>query len=172
MKSVQRPLALAVLLVACAAKQDEPRVALTDVGFTLTLPRTMQQALDSLAPGFRTVPTTSFRSEVSQAAAAQGGMTAIFAAVGDFNHDGLTDAVVEGTMPGDSTLHVIAIMNGPKPTAVEVARFLSYDADAVGIYLSNPPKGVAGAFEVVDYPDSTLLYQYTPGGFQETNVGK
>jgi hypothetical protein len=159
---------VAILLGGCAKeKVDEPRVELTDVGFTLHLPPAMQQALDSLAPGFRAVRASSFRSDVSQAAAAMGtgGMPAAFAAVGDYDHDGTSDAVVEGTTPGDSALRVIAITNGTKPAAVEITRFLVYDADAVGVYLSNPPAGVAGAFEVVTYPDSSVLYRYEGGGF-------
>lgn len=44
----------------------------------------MQQALDSLAPGFRPV----------------------------FDGDGTLDAVMEGNRPDDAALHVIAIMNG------------------------------------------------------------
>ena len=174
MKTFLRSFALLILLGACAKKEvDDPRVELTDVGFTLHLPPAMQQALDSLAPGFHTVRTTSFRSDVTQAAAAMGsgGMPAAFTAVGDFTHDGTIDAVVEGTTPSDSALQVIAIINGAKPTAVVITRFLVYDADAVGVYLSNPPAGVAGAFEVVAYPDSSILYQYRNGGFQGHNIG-
>lgn len=159
------PLALAV---ACATPADTPRVELSDVGFVLHLPPAMQQALDAFAPGFRPVRTTSFRSDVSQAAAASGSSSssAVFAAVGDFDHDGTIDAVIEGATPGSSALQVIAIMNGKTPTAVEVTRFAEYDADAVGIYLVNPPKGTDGAFEVVAYPDSTELYHYKDGAFQ------
>lgn len=161
-----------VLLGACAKKADDPRVELTDVGFTLHLPPEMQQALDSIAPGFRTVRTTSFRSDVAQAAAATGtnGMAAAFASVGDFDHDGTIDAVVEGTAPGDSALRVIAIMNGPKPVAIDVTRFSVYDADAVGVYLTSAPAGTPGAFEVVDYPDSTIVYEYRGGAFSSRTV--
>jgi hypothetical protein len=169
--------ALAVLsligLGACGAKADDPRVELSDVGFTLHLPPPMQQALDSVAPGFRAVRAASFRSDVGQAAAAagSGGMPAAFAAVGDYDGDGTVDAVIEGTTPGDSALRVIAIRNGPHPTAIEVARFPVYDADAVGVYLTNPPKGTAGAFEVVNYPDSTLVYEFHDGAFTGRSIG-
>jgi hypothetical protein len=167
-------LALVSLLGGCAAKPDDtPRVELTDVGFALHLPPAMQQALDSLAPGFRTVRSANFRSDISQAAASGGGsgLPAAFAAVGDFDRDGSSDAVVEGTSPNDKALQVIAIMNGTAPSAVQVMRFPVYDADAVGVYLSTPPAGVTGAFEVVAYPDSTLLYHYTSDGFQGRNIG-
>ena len=167
-----RSAGLLVLLAACSKTTDDPRVELTDVGFALHLPPAMQQALDSIAPGFRTVRTTSFRSDVAQAAAATGtnGMAAAFASVGDFDRDGTVDAVVEGTAPGDSALRVIAIMNGAKPTAIDITRFPVYDADAVGVYLTNAPAGTAGAFEVVDYPDSTLVYEYRDGGFNGRTV--
>lgn len=161
---------------ACAKQPDPPSIQLSDVGFTLHLPAPMQQALDAAAPGFRPVNATSFRSDVAQAAAqsamASGGMPAAFAAIGDFNHDGATDAVVEGTTPGDAALQVIAILNGAHPKAVAVTRFDSYDADAVGIYLSAPPAGTTGAFAIVAYPDSTVLYQFANGGFEGRNVGK
>lgn len=165
--------ALSIFLGGCADKQvDGPRIELTDVGFTLHLPPAMQQALDSAAPGFRAVRASSFRSDVSQAAAAtgSGGMPAAFAAVGDFDQDGTIDAVVEGTVAADSALHVMAIVNGPTPIAVEITRFAVYDADAVGVYVTTPPAGVAGAFEVVAYPDSSVLYQYRDGGFQGRHV--
>ena len=168
MKGLPHAILLTSILAACATKTvDNPRIELTDVGFTLHLPPAMQQALDSLAPGFRAVRSASFRSDVSQAAAADGGggLPAAFAAVGDFDHDGLTDAVVEGSAPSEAGLRVIAIMNGATPTAEEVTRFPVYDADAVGIYVVNPPKGAPGAFEVVAYPDSTLLFKYANGAF-------
>jgi len=167
MKSIVPPCIALLLLTACAAKADDPRVELTDVGFTLHLPPAMQQALDSLAPGFRTVRTTSFRSDVAQAAAATAtnGMAAAFASIGDYDRDGTIDAVVEGTARGDSALRVIAIMNGAKPAAVDITSFEVYDADAVGVYLTNAPAGGAGAFEVVAYPDSTILYESRDGGF-------
>ena len=174
MKSITRALTLVVLLGGCATKTaDNPRLELTDVGFALHLPPAMQQALDSLAPGFHAVRASSFRSDVSQAVAANGGagLPAAFAAVGDFDHDGSADAVVEGTTASDSALRVIAILNRKTPVAMEVTRFPVYDADAVGIYVSTPPAGTTGAFEVVAYPDSTLLYQYSPDGFQGRNLG-
>jgi hypothetical protein len=166
---------LGTLLCGCAKKAvDDPRIELTDVGFSLHLPPPMQQALDSLVPGFRAVRATSFRSDVSQAAAAMGaaGLPAAFAAIGDFNHDGRIDVVVEGTAPGDSALRVIAIINGAKPIAVAVTRLPVFDADAVGSYLSLPPAGVSGAFELVDYPDSTVLYQYEDGDFKGNKIDK
>ncbi len=167
-----RAVALLVALGACAKQADDPRIQLTDVGFALHLPPAMQQALDSLAPGFRAVRTASYRSDVSQAAAAgSAAMPALFAAIGDFDRDGTVDAVVEGTTPGDSALRVIAILNGSKPTAVEVARFDVYDADAVGTYLSNPTAGHGGAFEVVSYPDSSMLFRYANGSFTGAKFG-
>src|SRR3954468_13497101 len=174
MKTITHVLAAALALAGCSTKEvDRPRVELSDVGYALHLPLAMQQALDSLAPGFRAVRASSFRSDVSQAAAAQGGggLPAAFAAVGDYNDDGLTDAVVEGAAPSDTGLRVIMILNGVTPRAEEVTRFPTYDADAVGIYLSNPPKGMKGAFEVVAYPDSTLLFTYTDGAFRSERVG-
>jgi hypothetical protein len=173
MKRFPNAFLLPILLVGCTTKKvDNPRVELTDVGFVLHLPPAMQQALDSLAPGFRAVRPSSFRSDVSQAAAAEGGgLPAALAAVGDFDRDGLTDAVVEGSAPSDTGLRVIAILNGPKATAKEVTYFPLYDADAVGIYLSNPPAGTRGAFEVVAYPDSTLLFTYVDGAFKGERQG-
>lgn len=167
MKRVLQSLTLLVLLAGCSKPADDPRVELTDVGFTLHLPPAMQQALDSLAPGFRTIRATSFRSDVAQAAAATGtnGMAAAFATIGDYDHDGSVDAVVEGTARGDSALRVIAVMNGIRPVAIDVTSFPVYDADAVGVYLTNAPAGGAGAFEVVAYPDSTIRYAYQGGGF-------
>ena len=172
MKTLACSFGLLAALGGCAKKIDAPRVELTDVGFTLHLPPPMQQALDSIAPGFRTIRTTSFRSDVSQAAAAMGAgpIPAVFAAIGDYDHDGTVDAVVEGTAAGDSALRVIVILNGAKPTAMEISRFTVYDADAVGVYVSNPPAGVAGAFEVVAYPDSSTLFTYSAGGFHGSSV--
>ena len=166
--------ALAVTgVVACATKADDPKIELTDVGFALHLPPPMQQALDVFAPGFRAIRATSFRSDVSQAAAAGGSdaMPAAFAAIGDYDRDGTIDAVVEGTSPGDSALRVIAIRNGAHPSAIEVTRFEVYDADAVGVYLVNPPKGTPGAFEVVNYPDSTLTFDFRDGSFVGRKTG-
>jgi len=173
MRRFRHALLFVITLTACSAKQvDNPRVELSDVGFVLHLPPSMQQALDSLAPGFRAVRPSSFRSDVSQAAASESatGLPAAFAAVGDFNHDGLTDAVVEGTAPSDTGLRVIAILNGAKATATEVTRFRVYDADAVGIYVTAPPAGTTGAFEVVAYPDSTLLFTYSDGAFKSERL--
>ena len=162
-----------VLLGACAKEApDAPRVELTDVGIALHLPAPMQHALDSLAPGFRIVNASSFRSDIAQAASAGGGsaLPAAFAAIGDFNHDGTIDAVVEGASPGSSALRVIAILNGVHPSAVEVTHFAEYDADAVGIYLSALPAGTDGAFDIVAYPDSTVRYRWTDGALKGTNI--
>lgn len=161
------------LLGACTKQPpDVPRVGLTDVGIALHLPAPMQYALDSLAPGFRIVNASSFRSDVAQAASpgSAGVLPAAFAAIGDFDHDGTVDAVVEGASPGSTALRVIAILNGAHPSAVEVARFAEYDADAVGIYLSALPAGANGAFDVVAYPDSTLRYRWAEGSFQGTSI--
>lgn len=174
MKALRHSLVLIATLAACTTKDvDNPRVELTDIGFVLHLPPAMQQALDSLAPGFRAVRPSSFRSDVSQAAASEspGSLPAAFAAVGDFDHDGLTDAVVEGSAPSDTGLRVIAILNGSNATAKDVTYFPLYDADAVGIYLSSPPAGTPGAFEVVAYPDSTLLFTYADGAFSGQRLG-
>src|SRR5436190_15851311 len=161
---------VAVLLLALAAcgekRPDDPSVALGAAGFALHLPLAMQQALDAQAPGLRLVSTASFRSDVGQASAeAGGGLQPLFALVGDFDGDGTQDAVVEGAMPGDSSLVVIAILNSKKPTAMEVTRFPTYDADAVGIYLSKPAAGKPGAFSVVNYPDATTTYAFRQGKF-------
>ncbi len=161
--------ALAFALSGCAKKPEAPQIQLTDVGFMLHLPPAMQHALDVVAPGFRTIQTTSYRSDVAQAAAsAGGGFPALFAATGDFDHDGTQDAVVEGTTPSDSALQVIVIMNGAKPKAIPVEEIATYDADAVGIYLSGPTGGRTGAFELVAYPDSSTLFTYSGGSFQGT----
>ncbi|MFI5227572.1 MAG: hypothetical protein ACHQWU_00800 [Gemmatimonadales bacterium] len=156
---------------ACDKHAENPQLQLTDIGFALTLPPAMQHALDSLAPGFRAISSTSYRSDIAQAAAAGGGIPALFATVGDFDHNGTVDVVEEGTLPADSALHVIAILNGAKPTAVEVARIESYDADALGLYLSLPAAGQSGAFELVSYPDSSTLFEYADGAFQGHKVG-
>src|SRR5690242_1738587 len=164
-------LSLVVMLGACSTS-DDPRVELTEVGFALHLPAAMQHALDAAAPGFRTIRTSAYRSDVSQAAAASaGGMPALIATVGDFNHDGKQDVVMEGTTPGDSALRVIAILSGATPEAVPVARFSLYDANAVGIYLSPASAGDSAAFEIVDYPDSSLVYRYSNGAFAGTRIG-
>jgi hypothetical protein len=162
------------MLFAACTKQppDAPRVELTDVGIALHLPTPMQQALDSLAPGFRIVNASSFRSDIAQLASAgsPGALPAAFAAIGDFNHDGTIDAVVEGASPGSSALRVIAILNGAHPSAVEVTHFAEYDADAVGIYLTTPPAGTSAAFDVVAYPDSTLRYGWADGALAGTRL--
>jgi hypothetical protein len=176
-RRVRCAVAIVTLLTlgACAHKVDKPQIQLTDIGFVLHLPPPMQQALDSLAPGFHSIASTSYRSDVAQAAAAgaasSGGMPALFATVGDFNGDGLIDAVEEGTVAGDSTLRVVAILNGAKPHAVDVARIASFDADAVGFYLTPPPTGQTGAFELVAYPDSSTVYSYDDGAFTAAKIG-
>ncbi|HEY4217117.1 MAG TPA: hypothetical protein VGM67_08265 [Gemmatimonadaceae bacterium] len=163
---------IAMCGVACASKPDAPAIQLTDVGFVLHLPPAMQHALDAAAPGFQQVRTTSFRSDVSQAAVAGGGgLPALSATVGDFDHDGTVDAAVEGTVPGDPALQVFVILNGATPKAMQVASFASYDADAVGIYLTGVSAGTAGAFEVVSYPDSSTVFQYQDGAFAGSKLG-
>lgn len=172
MKPLLASLALPILLAACASHADRPRVELSDVGFVLHLPAPMQHALDSLAPGFRSIRTGKFRADVAQAAAAEAGsMQPLFATIGDLDGDGSPDAVEEGTLPGDSTLHVIAIFDGAHPHAVEVADVASYDADVVGFYLAPPPAGTKDAFRLVEYPDSSMLYTYRNGDFQGTRIG-
>ncbi|HVA58109.1 MAG: hypothetical protein WBQ26_14425 [Gemmatimonadaceae bacterium] len=169
MKSALRLSALVLALAACSSKPPDPQLQFATVGFVLQLPAGMQQALDAVAPGFKSVRTDSFRSDVSQAAALSGGgLQAMFATIGDFDGDGTQDVAVEGAVPGDSALHVIAIMNGKKPWAVEVARYPVYDADAVGVYVSKPTAGHPGSFEVVNYPDSSMVYAYKSGGFVGT----
>ena len=66
---------------------------------------------------------------------------------------------------------MIAILNGKKATAKGVTRFALYDADAVGIYVTTPPAGTAGAFEVVACPDSTLLFTFADGAFKGERLG-
>lgn len=162
---------LVLTLGACTKKSDQPRIELTDAGFALHLPTAMQQALDAADPGFRTIRTATYRSDVSQAAAqSAGGLPALIATIGDFNHDGRQDVAVEGTISGDSALRVIGIIAGTPPEVVPVARFPVYDADAVGIYLSPVPAGHSGAFEVVDYPDSSIIYRYDNGTFEGTKT--
>jgi hypothetical protein len=154
------------MLAGCAQKPDNPAVVFGDVGFGLHLPPAMQHAADSLAAGFQVIRTDKFRSDLSQLAAQDGGgMQALFAAIADFDGDGTLDAIEEGTVPGDTTLQVIAIMNGKKPSAMIVARYPAYDADAVGIYLSVPKGSKPGTFTVVSYPDSSTTYQYSGGRF-------
>jgi hypothetical protein len=162
-------LIIVVGVSACSKTADAPRIELTDVGFTLHLPSAMQHALDLADPGFRTVRATSYRSDVSQAAAASG-TPALFATIGDFNHDGANDVAVEGTASGETALQVLAVLSGTAPEVVQVTRFPVYDADAVGIYLTAAPAGTNGGFEVVDYPDSSVVYHYADGGFQGAKI--
>jgi hypothetical protein len=172
MKAAVRLSVACVFVLGACSKPDDPRVELTELGFALHLPAAMQHALDSAAPGFRTIRTTAYRSDVSQAAAASaGGIPALIATVGDFNHDGKKDVVMEGKTPGDSALQIIAILSGATPEAVPVVRFPVYDADAVGVYLSPAPAGDSAAFEVVAYPDSSILYRYVNGVFAGVKVG-
>lgn len=155
-------------LSACAGEKapENPSVELSPAGFMLHLPPAMQQALDAQAPGFRAVPTATFRSDVGQAAAeAGGGMQALSALVGDFDGDKTVDVVVEGSTPTDSSLVVIAILNRKTPVAMEVTRFATYDADAVGIYLVKPAGANPGEFSVVNYPDATTTYAFRDGKF-------
>jgi len=157
---------LVTTLAACGTSEAEnPRLEIGAGGFTLHLPPAMQESLNALAPGFQQVRSASFRSDVAQAAAeAGGGIQSLFAVVGDFDGDGSIDAAIEGSAQGDTALVVIAILNkGAKPVAMEVTRFPTYDADAVGIYLAKP-RG-PGAFQVVNYPDATTTYVYRDGKF-------
>jgi len=163
---------LAMTFTGCNKKPEDPRLTFINVGFSLQLPKAMQQALDSLAPGFRPVTVGKFRSDIAQyAAEAGGGMQALFTTIADFDGDGTLDAVIEGTTPGDSALHVIAIMNGAKPRAMEVDRIPRYDVDAVGLYLSRPTGSKAGTFQLVDHPDSSSVYTYAGRQFVRTKVG-
>jgi hypothetical protein len=163
---------LAIACAACKGTPEDPQLTFINVGFTLHLPKGMQHALDSLAPGFRPVIVGKFRSDIAQfAAEASGGMQPLFATVADFDGDGTLDAVLEGTTPGDSALRVIAIMNGAKPMAMDVARIPQFDADAVGLYLSRPTGSTPGTFQLVDYPDSSTVYKYSGGRFVGTKVG-
>ncbi|MHB1313341.1 MAG: hypothetical protein ACYC3L_15095 [Gemmatimonadaceae bacterium] len=163
---------LAIAFTACKGKPEDPHLTFINVGFSLKLPQGMQHALDSLVPGFRPVIVGKFRSDIAQyAAEAGGGMQPLFATVTDLDGDGTLDAVLEGNSPGDTAMRVVAIMNGAKPTAMDVARIPQYDADAVGLYLSRPTGSRAGTFELVDYPDSSTLYKYSAGRFVGTKVG-
>ena len=157
---------------ACKSKPEDPRLTFINIGFSLQLPQGMQQALDSLAPGFQPVIVGKFRSDIAQyAAEAAGGMQALFATVADFDGDGTLDAVVEGNVRGDTALRVVAIMNGAKPAAMFVERIPQYDADAVGLYLSRPKGAKPGTFELVDYPDASIVYTYARGRFVGKKVG-
>ena len=156
---------LSVLLVACGDSPPEnPSLALGAGGFSLNLPPAMQEALTAAAPGFKPVSVASFRSDVSQSAAEGGGIPSLFAVIGDFDGDGTLDAVVEGAVSGDQSLPVFAVLNKKdKPVAMEVTTFPSYDADAVGIYLSKATG--TGAFMVVNYPDASTTYAFSGGKF-------
>ena len=159
-------IALTLGVAACGSSEAaNPSLTIGAGGFTLALPPAMQEALDAAAPGFAQIRSASFRSDVAQAAAeAGGGMQAMFAVIGDFDGDGSQDAAVEGSVTGDTALVVMAILNkGGKPVATRVTRFPTYDADAVGIFLSKP-KG-AGAFTVVNYPDASVTYTFSGGKF-------
>ena len=101
----------------------------------------------------------------------QGRIEPLFATLGDFDGDGTKDVIVEGTVPGDHGLHVVAIMNGAKPRAFQVTAYPVYDADAVGTYLSAAPNGQKNAFEVVNYPDASYLYTYKAGSFVGSKIG-
>ena len=171
MKKVVPSLVLAAALAACSSKPPDPTVQFATVGFILQLPPAMQQALDAAEPGFRMVTPDKFRSDVSQQAAlGSGTLSPLFATLGDFDGDGTKDAIVEGNVPGDSALHVVAIMNGKTPHAFEVATYPVYDADAVGVYLTKAPAGKKGAFEIINYPDASYLYTYTGGRFVSTKI--
>jgi len=165
----------AIILVstlACAgggrsARVEAPTIGLGDMGMALTLPKAMQAALDSLAPGFTTIRASAYRSDIAQSAAQQGGgIPALFATVGDFDGDGTQDAAVEGTKQGDTGLTVIAILNGATPRAIEVKHFAEFDADAVGIYVAPAPAGSTGGFEIVNYPDESTFFKWQNGAFQ------
>jgi hypothetical protein len=161
-----------IAMTACKAKPEDPHLTFINVGFTLKLPEGMQHALDSVAPGFRPVILGKFRSDIAQyAAEAGGGMQPLFAVIVDLDGDGTLDAVMEGNMPRDSALRVVAILNGARPRAMFVERITQYDADAIGIYLSRPKSAKPGTFELVDYPDSTTVYRYASGRLLGTKVG-
>ncbi|MDE3151792.1 MAG: hypothetical protein KGL93_06045 [Gemmatimonadota bacterium] len=172
MRRTLAPLLAAAALAACAAKPPDPSVQFSVVGFSLQLPDGMQQALNAAMPGFRMVTPDKFRSDVSQQSAlGSGKIDPLFATIGDFNGDGSKDVIVEGAVPGDSALHVVAIMNGKTPHAFEVTSFPVYDADAVGVYLTEAPGGRKNAFEVVNYPDASYVYTYSNGAFTGAKIG-
>ena len=161
-------LAAAALSACTARKPDQPSIQLSDIGFTLHLPAPMQAALNAYAPGFHAITTDKFRSDIAQRAAETGQLPAMFAAVGDFDRDGNSDAIVEGTTPDDPALQVIAVLNGPHPKAMTVTEFPSYDADAVGIFVA----GLSGGrFEIANVPDSTVVYRWAGGSFSGVKKG-
>jgi hypothetical protein len=165
-----------IILAGCGDQTvaDNPRLDVTDIGFALTLPARMQQALDSVAPGMRLIRAADFRSDVREAAAEEGGgaAQALFAVVADFDGDGSQDVAVEGISPSDTALVVVAILNtGTRPTALVIGRFPAVDGSAVGIYLSRPAPPKPGAFEVVNYPDASTLYFYRGGTFEGMQTG-
>ncbi|MDE3054626.1 MAG: hypothetical protein KGJ70_12120, partial [Gemmatimonadota bacterium] len=165
------PLTLAAALAACSSKPPDPTVQFATVGFILQLPTGMQQALDAAEPGFRIITPDKFRSDVSQQAAmGSGTLSPLFATLGDFDGDGTKDAIVEGMVPGDSALHVVAIMNGKTPHAFEVTTYPVFDADAVGVYLTSAPAGKKGSFEIINYPDASYMYTYAGGQFTGTKI--
>ncbi len=165
-------LLLAVAVAACSRKPPDPSAEFSTIGFSLQLPSGMQHALDAAEPGFRRITPDKFRADVAQQSAlGSGRLQPLFATIADFDGDGTKDVIVEGTVPGDSALHVVAVMNGKTPHAFEVTNFPVYDADAVGVYLSAAPDGTTGAFEVVNDPDPTMLYTYRSGRFVGSKLG-
>jgi hypothetical protein len=172
MKKIVPSLLLVAALAACTVKPPDPTVQFSTIGFSLQLPDGMQHALDAAEPGFRAITPDKFRSDVAQQSAlGTGRLEPLFATIGDFDGDGTKDAIVEGTVPGDSALHIVAIMNGKKPHAFEVTTIPVYDADAVGAYLSAAPGDRKGAFELVNYPDASMLYTYRSGSFVGSKIG-
>jgi hypothetical protein len=164
-------LAPALLLTACSHKPSDPGVEFSTIGFTLQLPDAMQHALDAAMPGFHRITPDKFRSDVAQQSAlGSGRIEPLFATLGDFDGDGTKDVIVEGTVPGDRGLHVVAIMNGAQPRAFQVTAYPVFDADAVGTYLSAAPHGQTNAFEVVNYPDASYLYTYKAGRFVGSKI--
>jgi hypothetical protein len=172
MKKALSLVAVACSLAGCNSKPPDPAVQFSTVGFSIQLPDGMQQALNAAEPGFRMITPDKFRSDVSQQSAlGSGRIDPLFATLGDFDGDGTKDAIVEGTVPGDAGLHVVAIMNGKPAHAFEVTNFPVYDGDAVGIYLTEAPGGKKGAFEIVNYPDASYVYTYKSGGFVGVKAG-
>ena len=165
-------LACALVLAACSRKPPDPSVEFATIGFMLKLPGGMQQALDAAMPGFHRITPDKFRADVAQQTAlGSGRIEPLFATLGDFDGDGTKDVIVEGTVPADRSLHVVAIMNGAKPRAFQVTAYPVFDADAVGIYLSAAPHGQKNAFEIVNYPYTSYLYTYKDGRFVGSKIG-